>query len=280
MSKYRMAPQIGICAIMRDEASYLAEWIDFHRQQGVSLFRIYDNGSRDNTIAVLRQHAIEPISWPDHPASFGPQQGAAYHDAVQHLKGQVDWVAFIDVDEFLFGRRGFTLAECLSNFAAASAIAVPQRIFGSNGHLTRSSENVVDRFTRCAPLDHDENSWYKTIARPEHVAGFDSVHSVHLSYGRYVLPDGTDLIRQFGDCKTDRRVDGSITLNHYMLRSLAEFRQKQRKWHDRNEACRVSDEYFTNREVYANTCYNCDAIAARGYARRKAWRSQTMSRIG
>src|SRR5262249_4424977 len=42
-------PPIGlaVCAIFRDEARYLAEWVSFHRVQRVERFYLYDNRSAD-----------------------------------------------------------------------------------------------------------------------------------------------------------------------------------------------------------------------------------------
>ena len=34
---------LAICAIYRDEAPYLREWIEFHRLVGVEHFFLYDN---------------------------------------------------------------------------------------------------------------------------------------------------------------------------------------------------------------------------------------------
>jgi hypothetical protein len=42
-----MNPALAICAIIRDEALYLEEWVAFHMIMGVSAFCIYDNGSTD-----------------------------------------------------------------------------------------------------------------------------------------------------------------------------------------------------------------------------------------
>src|SRR5512133_3338974 len=43
-------PPVGlaVCAIFRDEARYLAEWVSFHRVQGVEKFYLYDNRSTDD----------------------------------------------------------------------------------------------------------------------------------------------------------------------------------------------------------------------------------------
>ena len=46
-------PYLAACTIYRDAASYLAEWIEFHRLVGVERFFLYDNGSVDDHREVL-----------------------------------------------------------------------------------------------------------------------------------------------------------------------------------------------------------------------------------
>ena len=46
-------PYLAACTIYRDAASYLAEWIEFHRLLGVERFFLYDNGSTDDHREVL-----------------------------------------------------------------------------------------------------------------------------------------------------------------------------------------------------------------------------------
>jgi hypothetical protein len=43
----------AICAVFRDEAPYLAEWVEFHRLVGVEHFFLYDDRSRDASRDVL-----------------------------------------------------------------------------------------------------------------------------------------------------------------------------------------------------------------------------------
>lgn len=244
--------QVGICAIVRDEATYVEEWVAFHRAQGVGIFQIYDNGSVDGTPDVLRRVGLEPIIWAGRPADFDTQQRAAYLEAAHMLAGRAEWLAFIDIDEFLFG-RGMPLTAALAGFAGGvGAIAVQQVMFGSGGQRTRLPGPVTQRFTRCAPRDHGENRWFKTVARPEWVAGFESVHSVMLSEGTYVMPDGSPLERGAQSGEAVRRVEGRLGLHHYALKSLEEFRAKQAKWSDRLAAARMSDGYFFGRDGHCS----------------------------
>lgn len=40
---------LAVCAIFKDEAAYLREWLDFHLLMGVEHFYLYDNGSSDQS---------------------------------------------------------------------------------------------------------------------------------------------------------------------------------------------------------------------------------------
>jgi Glycosyltransferase family 92 len=79
---------VSICAIVRNEARYILEWIAFHKAIGIDHFYIYDNQSTDGTTDILlRLQAaglVTRISWPDStPAvvasGLGPQV-PAYND--------------------------------------------------------------------------------------------------------------------------------------------------------------------------------------------------------
>ena len=92
---------LAICAIFRNEAPYLQEWIEFHRLAGIEKFHLYQNRSDDNFETVLRPYIdeglVELIDWPREP----PCQMEAYADFISRHSGEPWWVAFIDCDEFL-----------------------------------------------------------------------------------------------------------------------------------------------------------------------------------
>lgn len=43
----------SICAIVRNEARYILEWIAYHKAVGIDHFYIYDNQSTDETTDIL-----------------------------------------------------------------------------------------------------------------------------------------------------------------------------------------------------------------------------------
>lgn len=81
--KNRKFPQyLSLCAIVKNEAPYLPEWIEFYKLVGVEKFYIYDNESSDNTKEVLKPY----IDAGDVVYTYQPgqaQQVVAYNDAVK-----------------------------------------------------------------------------------------------------------------------------------------------------------------------------------------------------
>src|SRR5919108_3802620 len=53
---------LAACAIYRDEAPYLSEWIEFHRLVGFERFYLYDNLSSDHHREVLAPYVDEGIA--------------------------------------------------------------------------------------------------------------------------------------------------------------------------------------------------------------------------
>jgi glycosyltransferase involved in cell wall biosynthesis len=260
---------VGLCAIVRNEASYIQEWAAFHHLQGVFPLLIFDNGSTDGTGNLLRaarsEAGISVIECPRMASRFDSVQRQAYAQGAQLLAGKADWVLFVDADEFVYSEHG-RLASAFSVFPEnTGAVAIGQRVFGSSGRRLRGPAPVSSRFTRCTPLSHSEAHWFKTAARPELIERFDSVHSVELRAGHYLMADGSPLMRSSGHpgC-ADQAVDGRIRLNHYMLKSREEFRAKQRRWADTDIASRYDEAYFTSR----------DSVATERDARLAAWRDR------
>jgi hypothetical protein len=248
---------LAICAIVRDEAPYLEEWIAYHSLAGVACFEIHDDASSDGTAALLdrlSRHVRLRHTKVAGDADYGWTQRRAYAAGARALAGQVAFVAFIDVDEFLVSRAGRSLPEELAAFGAdVGAIAVGQLVFGSCFRRLRSRDPVTARFTRRAADDHEEHAWFKTIVRPECVAEVDSAHSVRLAGGRYVHSDGAPLSRHDDHPGHGAHFSGgSLVLHHYMVKSEEEFRAKQAKWAARGRGAHYGDFYFNARQQSCN----------------------------
>ncbi len=235
---------VEICAIVRNEAAYIAEWVAFHRVVGVSGFTIYDDRSDDGTLDVLRRmdrgdirvsqysegwHSPEFYGL-EHPGGWhrSPQACAYTNYAVEHW-GLNKWCAYIDVDEFLFHTSIDDLPFALSICAASDApgIVVPWSVFGSNGHATRPDGLVIENYASRATAGQPE-PWgrhVKTIAdmRELHAWGPHGSHCPIFQKGEPETPEG-----QPNPWSMVPRpiVPLGLRLNHYYHKSKAEAEAK------------------------------------------------------
>ena len=217
-----------LCAIVKNEAPYLAEWALFHRMIGFDRIVVYENDSDDSTPEILdrlkRAGVIdEHVGWSNIPAS---PQFTAYVDATR--KCRTDWIMFLDADEFLNIKSRAPVNDFLASVARdVSCVAVNWRIFGSSGQTTFARGLVLERFTRAAAPHHAVNRHVKSFFRPRYAASVH-MHAPVMATGRSALASGEPLameVRGISD-----RVDWSAAqVNHYYGKSLEEYAAKRRR---------------------------------------------------
>lgn len=216
-------PSVGVCAIFKNEAPYLREWMLFCWLQGVERFWLYDNDSSDAWREQIPELADSVTPWPGRAA-----QVAAYANCLAH-QADTDWLAFIDVDEYLFDESGRTLTDVLAD-VKASAVRVPWRVFGDGGHEVKPRGLTVDSFLRC---QDGTAQLGKMIVRPGKVRMVANPHECVVR-GKVTELDG-------------------LRCHHYWTRSEAEARIK---WGRRRAAVderRSWHEFTTTRDAYYET---------------------------
>jgi FkbM family methyltransferase len=253
-----MLPTLAICAMVKDEGRYLAEWIAFHAVAGVTSIRLYDNGSRDETHALVarigRRFQVDIIPWTHIVNTYDVVQRSAYLDGARYFAGKADFVAFIDADEFVFCEDGCSLPAGLSRYPPdVGAVGLNQRTFGSSGLVHRTPGLVTSLFTWRASDDCPEHLFFKTIARPDRIVAFNSAHSVVLSHGHYVFSDGSGVEASAEHPGKAVRIQfGPLRLHHYPLKSLEEYRLKQARFGGTDLTDKYDESYFKNRLEVTN----------------------------
>lgn len=154
---YRMVPgtrkkyRVSICAIFKDEAEYLKEWIEFHYLAGVEHFYLYNNFSRDDYKEVLSPYIergwVTLIEWPV------PQgQIEAYKHCFERFGAESLWIGMIDLDEFVVPISCDSVYDFLRWYDRKyGSVLVYWKNFGTGGKLLRDIKNglVTEDFTVC-----------------------------------------------------------------------------------------------------------------------------------
>jgi glycosyltransferase involved in cell wall biosynthesis len=217
----------AICAIVKNEGPYLREWVAYHRIIGFDDILVYDHNSTDESGEVLaaleREGMVQSIPWSVPPKR--KPQWLAYEDGLERLRDVADWIAFIDLDEFIVMPGHDDIQEFLAEYGSLDAIAMNWKLFGTSGREVREPGLVIERFTRCAMPDFYGNLAVKTLARPEAIL-VPRVHTCKFREGvRYQTVTGEDATRGV----TTEVSHDVIRVNHYFTRSRAEWRRKVAK---------------------------------------------------
>jgi hypothetical protein len=215
---------LSMMAIFKNEAPYLAEWLEFHRLVGVEHAYLYDNGSTDAFHAVLGPFIREkfvtllPWSFPRDMAGLTAQRLAFAH-CIMNFGDDWRWMAFIDVDEFLYPVQDDNLAVLLSRYEDLPALAAFWTMFGFSGHEHAPDGLVIENYTKRARFPTHAKP--KSIVDPAKVVGVSSAHLFDLTVGpRRAYTESRQVTRRHGNGAAESNI---IRLNHYYTRSRHEF---------------------------------------------------------
>lgn len=271
--------KLAVAAIVKNEADSLPEWLAYHRLVGACHFLIADNGSSDGTRALLA--ARDDVTLLDVPTEGKvPPQLEAYERLLAACPSRIEVLAFIDADEFLVPmdaagpaagetRRVPSLLPWLERrFADESvgAVVLNWACFGSSGEVFREPGLVTERFTRRAAQGFGPNHHYKSLVRPDRVAGFDNPHHVRLGRGRHVDARGEPL-RLRSDAQGKERLGLSdavvwegARINHYIVKSVEEFLAGKARRGSASRAEYVKGRSYFERHDRNDEC--CERAAA------------------
>jgi hypothetical protein len=221
---------LSICAIYRDEGPYLQEWLEFHRLTGVEHFFLYDNGSTDVNRQVLSPYVEQGIVTL-HDWLVYPGQGGAYMHCLRHHREGSRWIAFIDLDEFLFSPTMRPVPEILRDYEDAPAVGINRATFTMCGHKTKPPGLVLENYRTRLPT-RGQNT-LKSVVDPRRTIGYLSPH--HFSYENDAQAVDENHI-PIESIRTVERSCERLRINHYWTKSEEEARFKFAKpWAGRGQ---------------------------------------------
>ena len=163
--------KIAVVAVAKDEHQYMDEWLKYHTDLGVDQFFIVNNneipagdGYEDDLFFQKQLSEKYPVKffqlYGQDAMTLAGKQAGVYNTIYQTqlLNQGYDWVAFIDLDEFIY-LDGKKLKDFLSqaHFNDTDVIHLNWRVYTDNGQIYNSDKPVQERFTQQAPLDAGYN---------------------------------------------------------------------------------------------------------------------------
>jgi len=175
------------------------EWLSHYFWQGVDLIVLLDNNSTDSGPTIAKKFSNVIVM----PASKNNAQVENYYlGYLELVRRAVDYVAVLDLDEFLFGKYQ-SLKKCVEAYARKgySQLSINWAMFGSNKFLTQPASIRTSFLKRKRELQTNQKSIWK-------IADLIQLH-VHKSEVR-----GKSII-----------LNSELQLNHYIIQSREYFQK-------------------------------------------------------
>lgn len=245
---------VSVCAIFKNEAPYLREWIEFNHIVGVEHFYLYNNNSEDDYQSVLRSYIdnglVTLVQWP-----HNQKQMECYMSCIEKYSSETKWMGFIDIDEFIVPKSTDSIYDFLKPFEKkAGSVNIYWRLFGTSGRMDRRMDGLVSEdFVVC---------WakYCDIGKCFYNTAFDfdksSKYAVQLHHKFWANYKGSDIppVNIFGHvCVGNINIadseDFPIQINHYFTKSYKEYAMKRAKGDVYFQINPHDEEYFYEHEM-------------------------------
>jgi len=253
----------SICAIFRDESPYLRQWIEYHLIVGFEHFYLYNNFSEDDYGTVLKGYidngVVTLIDWP-----IKQGQMAAFKDCANRFASETQWIAFIDLDEYVVPNHYDNICDFLRPFELKRPVIIGYwRYFGSSGRVSRDVNGlIIEDFVVC---------WkkYSAIGKCFFNTSYEYLDNYRGGYmhemwarrrGVYLPPVncfGRPCVFGVHSVPTD---DLPVQINHYLLKSYEEYIGRKSR-----RGGGVHDQGFHNMDYYWGHEYKSQEIDVHAY---------------
>lgn len=169
-TQYTETGKIALCCIAKMENDYIRFFVEYYKNLHFDKIFIYDNndiaGEKFEYVIndYIQSGFVEIVDFRGRECVQMP----AYQDCYDRFNKQYDWIAFLDIDEFLaFSDGSDDIHDFLKQkkFLPYQLMHINWRVYGDNDLLDNDGRNVVERFVDPLPDDNPVNRHIKSLIR-------------------------------------------------------------------------------------------------------------------
>lgn len=226
---------LSLIAIFKNETAILEEWLEHYLMEGVNHFYLINNGSTDAYLNILNPYlqdgSVECVT--DERKHMQTEYYNLYF--LKKAKEETEWVMIVDLDEFIYSRKGF---KKISDYLVSlekniGQVYVPWKLFGSSG-LIDQPRSCINSMTGRTEYKGDKTNGMnsnnqiltKTIVRTTYLQSIWIHKSVTVQDARQITSDGRNAGSDNYQLITEPILKQSVLhCNHYPLQSYEWFRR-------------------------------------------------------
>jgi hypothetical protein len=207
--------KIVICAIARNEALYINDWIQYHLNLGFDEIHIFDNGNNGNILTDKRVFIYDYKNIIENRL-----QMKAYAEFRKNI--DYDWCAFIDIDEFITLSMK-DIHEFLSTFDKnVSVIQIDEIVYGDDNKIFPEdiSIPVYDRFF--STKTKEKRIYKKLFLKNEPEMILVTPHDAVYNKG-YIVNALGKKFQIYKSLYLSQAITNPCYIRHYKTKTLSEF---------------------------------------------------------
>lgn len=219
---------VSICAIFKDEARYLEEWIEYHRLVGADHLYLYNNFSSDNYQKILKPYIEEGyvtlVEWP-----YELAQIPAYQHCYDKFGNETYWLMYIDMDEFICPLYDTNIKNWIKRYEKYPSVIIYWLMFGTNGLIDYDPNKLVIEQYTCSWKSIRNvgkialNTRFKPVKMYHHYI-FSWVKFLGIKFKVPSINEARKFVFYYKDHKIPKK--NSIQINHYWSKCLSEYVRK------------------------------------------------------
>lgn len=239
---------LAISCIVKNEAEYMPEWLEYHLLNGVEKFYIYDNGSTDNIKEILTPYIkLGIVDYQYFPGVA--MQMPAYKDCVEKHKNDTFWLAVIDIDEFIVPDDNNSIIGAIKPFEEYAGIVLQWLVYGDSGIKQKEQGLVIERFKSHGLLSV-KDEMCKTIINPRKI-DVKTLHIPSIVLDDYLVNSVGEKANLISNSRLSNGTYDNLHINHYIFKSYEEFMVKKSK----GDALSTKTPRFNNNEQEWDKAY-------------------------
>lgn len=277
--------KLSLCIAVKNEAAYMDEFLEHYVNQGVEHFFIVNNNSTDGIEELIANHKYNnKITLINDTTDMKYTQGNCSNihidmmnrNVYQLIKESSEWGIFVDMDEFMYGKNGYTLSSYIdtlekdincvyvywslmkpvieSDGNIAESFSIKKSIKRINLDLFEKTPSMIQwssRFGkslfRTSALIDERKFWiHKMPILGKKITNYNSIITSHYD-------NVDDIIMNEGNYSKL-----NIVLNHYAIRNKKDYIRRIETTNTTNDTtkkhysqslidfCNLSDDFFVN----------------------------------
>lgn len=228
----------AICTVIKNGHQYLDEWLAYNFQLGFDNIFIYEDYESNSHSDICSKYdgvilsSINDII--NSNKSNIMRQVDVFNAWIKKYEKDYDWVAFIDLDEFIMFDEGLELQDFLKDYENYCGVFLFWKIFTANGLINNPKTPLLTTYTEelPLPLPYFLKMPYKSFVNLKMATQMLSHHEIFGGVNVNKIENVTDVIYE------------KAWINHYFTRSWEEWTDR---FNYRGHICfgnRKIDEFF------------------------------------